>query len=105
NVTFKELPLAKPWADGIKLYEVREAPRGKLLAKFYVDLYPRDGKYGHAASFTFGAARRVARGYQVPLSALVVNFNPPASGKLSHLSLAEVVTLFHEFGHIMHGSL
>src|SRR5581483_5438041 len=105
NVTFKELPQSKAWADGVKLYEIREAPRGRLLAKFYIDLFPRDGKYGHAASFTFGAARQLPRGYQVPLSALVVNFNPPANGKAAHLSLNEVETLFHEFGHIMHGSL
>ncbi len=105
HVTFDEVKGAKVWADGVKLYEVHDAPHGKLLAKFYVDLFPRPGKYGHAASFTIGLAREVKSGYQIPLSALVVNFNPPENGKVAHLSVDEVEVLFHEFGHIMHGSL
>jgi thimet oligopeptidase len=105
HVTFDEVKGAKTWADGVKLYEVHDAPHGKLLAKFYVDLFPRPGKYGHAASFPMGLAREVKDGYQIPLSALVVNFNPPSDGKVAHLSIDEVETLFHEFGHIVHGSL
>ena len=105
HVTFVEVKDAKTWADGVKLYEVHDAPGGKLLAKFYVDLFPRPGKYGHAASFPIGVAREVKGGYQIPLGALVVNFNPPEHGKSAHLSVDEVETLFHEFGHIMHASL
>lgn len=105
NISFKEIPNPAPWADGVTYYEIHDEPSGRLLAKFYVDLYPRPGKYGHAASFDIGLAREVAGGYQIPLSALVVNFNPPAGGKPSHLSVDEVDTLFHEFGHIMHMSL
>ncbi len=107
GVTFTEVPKAQVWADGVKLYEVHEGqgPGGKLLAKFYVDMFPRDGKYGHAASFPIGVSREVPNGYQIPLSALVVNFNPPQNGQSAKLSVDEVDTLFHEFGHIMHGSL
>ena len=105
HVTFTEVPNADVWAKGVKLYEIHEAPHGKLLAKFYVDLFPRPGKYGHAASFPIGAAREVKGGYEIPLGALVVNFNPPEAGKSAKLSVNEVETLFHEFGHIMHGSL
>lgn len=105
HVTFREVPGADVWADGVKLYEIHEAPNGKLLAKFYVDLFPRPGKYGHAASFPIGASREVAGGYEIPLGALVVNFNPPEKGKTAHLSVSEVETLFHEFGHIVHASL
>ena len=107
NVKFSEVAGADVWAQGVKLYEVRDGVdgSGKLLAKFYVDLFPRPGKYGHGASFTFGVARAVANGYQIPLSALVVNFNPPQNGQSAHLSHEEVDVLFHEFGHIMHQSL
>ena len=107
GVKFNEVAGADVWADGVKLYEVRDGldGSGKLLAKFYVDLFPRPGKYGHAASFTFGVARALPTGYQIPLSALVVNFNPPQDGKVAHLSHEEVDVLFHEFGHIMHGAL
>jgi thimet oligopeptidase len=107
NVKFNEVPGAEVWADGVKLYEVRDRPdgTGKLLAKFYVDLFPRDGKYGHAASFSLGVARATPAGYQIPLSALVVNFSPPKNGQFARLSFQEVDVLFHEFGHIMHQSL
>ena len=105
HVRFDEVAGAKSWADGVKLYAVHDADSGKLLAKFYVDLFPRAGKYGHAASFPIGLAREVTGGYEIPLSALVVNFNPPEHGKSAHLSIDEVEVLFHEFGHIMHGSL
>ena len=108
GVTFDQVQAPNVWADGVRLYEVHDATPGsghKLLAKFYVDLFPRAGKYGHAASFNIGVAREVKDGYQIPLSALVVNFDPPSAGKPAHLSVDEVETLFHEFGHIMHMSL
>src|SRR6202044_241288 len=74
GLKFTPVPLEKPWAPGVELYEIHDGldGKGKLLAKFYVDLFPREGKYGHAASFPFGIARRIGKGYQVPLSALVV---------------------------------
>jgi thimet oligopeptidase len=103
GVQFKRVEGAPVWADGVSLYEVRDG--GKLLAKFYVDLYPRPGKYGHAAAFGVGPARQLRAGYQIPLTILVVNFTPPESGKVAHLTLNEVEVLFHEFGHVMHGSL
>jgi len=105
HVTFVEVKDAKTWADGVKLYEVHDAPGGRLLAKFYVDLFPRPGKFGHGSSFPIVASREVTTGYQIPLRALVVNITPPEHGKSARLSLHDVETLFHEFGHIMHGSL
>ncbi len=105
SIDFKEVQVAAPWADGVELYEIHDRPSGRLLAKFYVDLYPRPGKFGHAASFDVSPARATLSGYQIPMSALVVNFNPPTGGEVAHLSVDEVDTLFHEFGHIMHMSL
>jgi thimet oligopeptidase len=93
------------WADGVKLYEIHDAQSDELLAKFYVDMYPREGKYGHAAEFTLGAGHNVKEGYSIPMAALVVNFAPPQNGKPAMLSMKEVDTLFHEFGHVMHETL
>ena len=95
------------WADGVTLYEVKDAATKKLLARFYVDLFPRDGKYGHAAEFTLSPGQSSAdgKGYRVPMCALVMNVQPPVEGKASFLSMSEVETLFHEFGHVMHESL
>ncbi|MDP2341793.1 MAG: M3 family metallopeptidase [Deltaproteobacteria bacterium] len=109
GIELKEVAGAAVWANGVKLYEVRDGATNRLLAKFYVDLYPREGKYGHAAEFTLSAGRVVdgtATGaYRIPMAALVVNFQPPADGKVPHLSMNEVNTLFHEFGHVVHETL
>jgi thimet oligopeptidase len=97
------------WAEGVKLYEVRDAQSRQLIAKFYVDLYPREGKYGHAAEFTLSPGQSsdgtAGGAYRIPMAALVVNFQPPAEGKVAYLAMDEVDTLFHEFGHVMHECL
>lgn len=99
-------PKAKlAWADGVKLYEIKDSKSGRLIAKFYVDLYPREGKYGHAAEFTISAGHDVKDGYRIPMACLVVNFQPATNGQPSKLSMDEVDTLFHEFGHVMHETL
>jgi thimet oligopeptidase len=103
GVQFRAVPDAKVWADGVSLYEVRDGER--VVAKFYADLFPRPGKFGHAAAFPLTPGRELRAGYQIPLTVLVVNFTPPQEGKPAHLTLNEVETLFHEFGHVMHGSL
>lgn len=105
GVEFKKIPSPEVWAAGVELYEVHDKQSGRLLAQFNVDLFPRAGKYNHAACFPLTAAREVAAGYQTPLAVLVVNFNPPEHGGIAHLSTGEVETLFHEFGHVMHNSL
>jgi Zn-dependent oligopeptidase len=105
GVSFQEVKGAAVWADGVKLYEVRDGKSKELLARFSIDLYPREGKYGHAAEFTLSAGHDVAGGYRIPSAALVVNFAPAEKGKPSYLSMNEVDTLFHEFGHVMHETL
>lgn len=105
HVSFREVANPAPWAPGVKLYEVHDAPGGRLLAKFFIDLFPRTGKYTHAASFPLVPGHEVAGGYQIPWVALVTNFEPPLPGKPSHLAERETTTLFHEFGHVMHECL
>lgn len=106
GVSFRELPEAALWHPQVKLYAVSNAPGGEPLAYFYMDLYPREGKYKHAAAFPLISGRRRADGsYQAPVSAMVANFNQPAEGRPSLLTHKEVRTFFHEFGHIMHQSL
>ncbi len=89
------------WHPSVKAFRVNRD--GKTVAIFYMDLFPRDGKYGHAAAFTITQGCRNEDGtYQLPISSIVANFNPPAEGMPSLLEHSEVETLFHEFGHIMH---
>jgi thimet oligopeptidase len=69
-------------------------------------LYPREGKYNHFAVFSIIDGKRLADGrYQRPVVSLVCNFTPAAGDKPSLLDHGSVETLFHEFGHAMHGIL
>lgn len=91
------------WHDEVKLYAVRDVPSDALIAYFYMDLYPREGKYKHAAAFSLVLGRELPdRRYQNPVSAIVANFNKPTKEAPSLLKHSEVETYFHEFGHIMH---
>lgn len=105
GITLNEVKGADVWADGVSLYQIKDKESGNALARFYLDLYPREGKYGHAAEFTIAAGHNVGSAYRNPLACLVVNFQPPHNGQPAHLSMDEVDTLFHEFGHVMHETL
>jgi thimet oligopeptidase len=87
----------KLWHEEAQTYVVSDAASGKPIAQLYVDLYPRDGKYNHAAVWPLrGSATRINR---TPAAALVVNFDR------NGLTLDEVETLLHELGHSVHADL
>lgn len=90
------------WHKDVRPYEVRNDD-GSIAAYFYFDLFPRDGKYKHAACFGIRSGRTLPDGtYNTPAAAIVANFTPAAEGQPSMLKHDEVVTLFHEFGHVTH---
>lgn len=96
----KGLPI---WHEDVQLYEVWDRESGEHLGSFYLDLHPRQGKYGHAAKFGLHSRKRWADGsLQKPLCALVCNFSKPTADKPALLTHREVVTYFHEFGHCLH---
>lgn len=106
GVKFKQRADAATWHPDVKLYEIADAASGDVIAYFYADLFPREGKYKHAAAFTLIQGRLLPEGgYQKPVSAMVANFNKPTADKPSLLTHDEVETFFHEFGHIMHQTL
>jgi thimet oligopeptidase len=85
------------WHEDVLYYDVREASDGSYIGGIYLDLYPREGKYKHAAAWPVrGVSLRTGR---TPISVLVCNFDRVG---LTH---SEVETLFHEFGHVLHGVL
>ncbi|NLO92056.1 MAG: Zn-dependent oligopeptidase [Elusimicrobia bacterium] len=91
------------WHPDVTAYEIVDAKSGDRLAYFYLDLYPRDGKYKHAACFGLMRGRLLGSGrYQRPSAAIVANFPKPSADAPSLLKHSDVVTLFHEFGHVMH---
>ena len=91
------------WCDDLQLFAVSDAKSGEPLGLFYLDMFPRQGKYHHFAQFGIIEGKLLPDGrYQRPTAALVCNFPPPSKDKPSLLSHDDVVTLFHEFGHALH---
>jgi len=89
------------WHPDVRYFDVREARAdgkpGEFIGGVYLDLYPREGKYNHAAAFPVRAASTLAK--RTPISVLVTNFDRRG---LNH---DELETLLHEFGHVLHGVL
>jgi thimet oligopeptidase len=105
GVKFEEVKNEKVWADGVRFFKIIDIASNKMVASFYADLYPREGKYSHAAAFTLVQGRRTKNGYRKPVSAIVANFSPASGDRPALLKFGEVETFFHEFGHIMHQTL
>jgi thimet oligopeptidase len=94
------------WVGDLQLYAVSDAKSGEPLGLFYLDMFPREGKYNHFAQFGIIDGKQLADGrYQRPTVALICNFPSPAKDKPSLLAHTDVETLFHEFGHAMHSIL
>jgi thimet oligopeptidase len=85
------------WHPDVRYFDVVDAKTGKFISGFYLDLFPREGKFNHAAAFPIRGVSRLAK--RTPVSALVTNFNREG---LDH---DELQTLMHEFGHVLHGVL
>jgi thimet oligopeptidase len=106
GVKFQRVEPPYKWVDDLQLWAVTDARTGEPLGFFYLDLFPRDGKYNHFAEFGIIDGKRLGDGtYQRPVVSLVCNFPPPSTDKPSLLSLNDVETIFHEFGHAMHAVL
>jgi thimet oligopeptidase len=91
-------PDAQLWHASVLAYDVTRG--ADKLGRIYLDMHPRDGKYKHAAQFPL---KDGVRGVQLPEGVLVCNFPAPGpSGEPALMEHDDVVTMFHEFGHLMH---
>ena len=94
------------WHEDVKAFLIKDKATGAPIAYFYMDLYPREGKYKHAACFDLVEGYEKEDGsYQMPFVAIVANLNKPSKDTPSLLKHGEVETLFHEFGHVLHNAL
>jgi len=103
SVTYKEVESPSVWHKDVRMFEVFDGD--KMIGRFYLDLYPRENKYKHAACFGMIKGKQTHGGYQIPTASLVCNFPAPKEDKPSLLPHAQVETLFHEFGHVLHHML
>jgi peptidyl-dipeptidase Dcp len=88
----------------VSAYEVRNED-GKHVAIFYADFFPRPGKRAGAWMTQFAGQYKNSEGDHRPQVSIVCNFTKPGKTKPSLLTFNEVTTLFHEFGHALHGML
>jgi thimet oligopeptidase len=103
GLKFERVEAPYKWIGDLQLYAVSDSKTGEPLGLFYLDMFPREGKYNHFAQFGIIEGKLLPDGkYQRPTVALICNFPSPGKDKPSLLSHQDVETLFHEFGHAMH---
>ncbi|MEY2519567.1 MAG: thimet oligopeptidase [Verrucomicrobiota bacterium] len=103
GLKFEKIAGPQKWIDDLQLYAVTDAATGEPLGMFYLDMFPREGKFNHFAEFEIVGGKALGDGkYQRPTVALLCNFPPANQGGQSLLTHTDVETLFHEFGHALH---
>jgi thimet oligopeptidase len=88
---------APVWHQDVRAFDVVRG--GARIGRIFLDMHPREGKYQHAAQFTL---RSGVAGAQLPEGVLVCNFANPRTDPPALMEHDDVVTMFHEFGHLMH---
>jgi len=104
GITFKEVFDIDKYHDDVQTFEVLDF-EGKLVAIFYSDFFPRKGKRNGAWMTSYKSQYIKEGNNERPHVSIVCNFTPPTETKPSLLTFNEVTTLFHEFGHALHGML
>lgn len=97
HVTFRQEDGVPGWAPDVETWDALD--KGKMIGRFYLDMHPRPGKYSHAEMVPVLDG---VRGKQMPEAALVCNFPKPTADDPGLMDYDDVVTFFHEFGHLMH---
>ncbi len=107
SVKFEKVSGIALWHKDVEMYAIKDKAKtggGEVISYFMLDLYPREGKYGHACAVDMvdGRFDTETGKYVAPVSVMIANFPKPQKKSPSLLSHGEVETFFHEFGHIMH---
>src|SRR6184192_1298391 len=103
GLKFEKIEAPYKWIDDLQFYMVTDAATGEPLGMFYLDMFPREGKFNHFAQFDIISGKLLPDGkYQRPTVALLCNFPPASADNPSLLTHQDVETLFHEFGHALH---
>ncbi len=105
GLTFKENKSLPVYHPEVRVYEITEGASGKYMGLFYTDFFPRETKKGGAWMTQFRGQGLRGGKIERPHVSIVCNFTQATPTKPSLLSYDEVRTLFHEFGHALHGML
>ncbi|MGC1471682.1 MAG: M3 family metallopeptidase [Psychroserpens sp.] len=104
DLKFEEIATIDKYHEDVMTYKVTDT-KGNLVSIFYADFFPRPGKR-NGAWMTVYKAQYIKNGHNDrPHISIVCNFTKPTKSKPSLLTFNEVTTLFHEFGHALHGML
>jgi len=104
GIQFNEVYDIEKYHEDVQTFEVLDF-EGQLVAIFYADFFPRKGKRNGAWMTSFKPQYIKVGVNERPHVSIVCNFTPPTASKPSLLTFNEVTTLFHEFGHALHGML
>ncbi len=105
NISFKEINNVETYHEDVKTYEVTDSQTKEHVGIFYTDFFPREGKRNGAWMTNFREQGLYKNNIMRPHVAIVCNFTKPSKETPSLLTFDEVRTLFHEFGHALHGLL
>lgn len=97
DITYKQVMTAQVWHPDVTVYDVFQGDQ--LLGRIYFDMFPRENKYKHYATFTLATGKA---GFRAPEYVLVCNFPRAADGP-GLMERDDVITFFHEYGHLLHG--
>lgn len=104
DLNFKEVQNIDKYHPDVQTFEVSNE-KDELVAIFYADFFPRKGKRNGAWMTSFKSQYKKDGHNERPHVSIVCNFTKPTASKPSLLTFNEVLTLFHEFGHALHGML
>ncbi len=104
GLEFKKITNIDTYHEDVLTYEVIDE-KGELVSIFYADFFPRPGKRNGAWMTSFKPQFVIDGKMERPHVSIVCNFTKPTKSKPSLLTFNEVTTLFHEFGHALHGML
>ncbi|AUC16045.1 peptidase M3 [Tenacibaculum sp. SZ-18] len=104
DLNFEEIDSIDKYHEDVKTYNVTDA-NGNFVSHFYADFHPRPGKRNGAWMTSYKSQQIKNDVNDRPQVSIVCNFTKPTATKPSLLTFNEVTTLFHEFGHALHGML
>src|SRR5882724_11427792 len=97
RITYTPVTDAQVWHPDVTVYDVFD--KGNRIGRIYFDMFPRENKYKHYATFSLVSGKH---DFRLPEYVLVCNF-PRATGEPGLMERDDVITFFHEFGHLVHG--